>query len=220
MIIKANSQTFFVFDLDDTLFFEIDYLKSAFKSIARNIEPKLYMKLYNQMLSIYLSGGNTFEKVISQYPNKKLNTDELLCDYRNHFPKIRLREGVLEMLLKIKANNGKIGIITNGRGTTQRNKIESLGLIQIIDEILISEEFGFEKPNEAIYKHFMRINQKYQYYYFGDNLTNDFITAKRFGWFCIGIIDKKHIRKFETSEFSLDFLPHVFIRKFTEIEIF
>lgn len=123
------------------------------------------------------------------------------------------------MLVKIKSKNSKIGIITNGRSITQRNKIGALGLGQLIDETIISEEFGFEKPNEAVYKYFLKKDYKWQFYYFGDNLKNDFITPKKLDWCCIGVIDENSIHKFNVSEFSREYLPHIFIKEFSEIEI-
>lgn len=219
MIIKANPETYFVFDLDDTLYSEIDFLKSAFKYIASRIDSNSCFQLYEEMFHLFKSGGNAFEYIIEKFP-EKMNTIEKLLDlYRNHSPEISLKEGVLEMLVKIKIKNGKIGIITNGRSVTQRNKIEALGLDQFIDETIISEEFGFEKPNEAIYKYFLKKEQKWQFYYFGDNLKNDFIAPKKLNWCCIGVIDENNIHKFNVTEFSNEYLPHIFIEKFTEIEI-
>jgi putative hydrolase of the HAD superfamily len=38
---------YFIFDLDDTLVYELDYLKSAYKEIALSLEDE---KLFYQML--------------------------------------------------------------------------------------------------------------------------------------------------------------------------
>lgn len=219
MIIKANSETFFVFDLDDTLYSEIDYLKSAFKYIASSIEPESFTQLYDEMFSIYKSGGNTFEYIIKNFKKKNYTKEYLLNLYRSHFPQIELKEGVLEMLDKIKEKKGKIGIITNGRSITQRNKIKSLGLEPFIDITIISEEIGFEKPNEMVYKDFLKMNSIYQFYYFGDNLTNDFITPRSQGWCCVGVINEYSIHKINISDIKQEYLPHLFINKFSEIQI-
>ena len=39
MDIKVNAQTVVVFDLDDTLYNEVQYLKSAYLEIATTLEP-------------------------------------------------------------------------------------------------------------------------------------------------------------------------------------
>jgi putative hydrolase of the HAD superfamily len=219
MIIEANDRSYFVFDLDDTLYSEIDFVKSAFKFIAFNTESDLALELYEKMLQLFLSGGNAFSYVLEKFPGKQRTIDDLLYIYRNHIPEISLKEGVFEMLTNIKSKNGQIGLITNGRYITQRNKIEALKLEQIIDDTIISEQFGFEKPNEEVFKYFQKKNQKSNFFYFGDNLKIDFISPKRLGWYCIGIIDENAIHRFSIADFSQEYLPHAFIKKYTEIEI-
>ena len=87
------------FDLDDTLYKEIDYLKSAYREIIsyaltkHNYESDSYIELslrsYEGMISTFYEGGNAF-----QYLNQLLNLDlpiqEYLNIYRNHKPIISL----------------------------------------------------------------------------------------------------------------------------------
>ena len=219
MIIKADFRTCFVFDLDDTLYYEVDFLKSAYRYIASNVDTESFMQLSEEMYGIYRSGGNAFEYIINKFPEKHISKDYLLAMYRNHLPQIHLNNGVLEMLEKIKLKNGTVGIITNGRSITQRNKIKSLGLEPFTDIIIISEEIGFEKPNEMVYKDFLKKKSISQFYYFGDNLTNDFISPRILGWCCIGIINENNINKSDITVVSQECLPHLFIKEFSEIEI-
>jgi putative hydrolase of the HAD superfamily len=219
MILKSDQNSFFVFDLDDTLYHEIDYLKSAYHSIAGEISSDQDDVLYNKLLNIYLTGGNPFKFLIEKFPKRNLSVEKLLSLYRNHYPNISLNDGVLEMLKKIKKKDGRTGIITDGRGITQRNKIHALGLEGLIDKLVISEEFGSEKPVSELYESFMEKDCERQYYYFGDNLSKDFISPKNLGWCCIGVIDNDGIHKQILDEYSTSFLPHIFINKFTEIEI-
>lgn len=219
MIIKADSKSCFVFDLDDTLYHEIDFLKSAYKSIANEISVECKDILYNEMLNIYFSGGNPFRFLIEKYPKKNLTLEKLLYLYRNHYPIISLKDGVLQTLMNIKKNEGSTGIITDGRSITQRNKIQSLGLEKLIDRIVISEEFGAEKPAPVLFQSFMDKEVKNHYYYFGDNLSKDFIAPKKLGWYCVGIQDDSNIYKQDLSEYTAEFLPHTFINEFTEIGI-
>ena len=123
------------------------------------------------------------------------------------------------MIQGIKRGQSKFGIITDGRIVTQRNKLEALGLSQLIDKLLISEEFGASKPDSALYESFMESENLKQFYYIGDNIHKDFITPKRLGWFCIGILDAENVHGQKISEVSNEYLPHIFIRNFTEIGI-
>ena len=86
MIIKADSTTYFVFDLDDTLYQEIEYLKSAYYAIACEISPDIAGTLYDEMIKIYLSGDNCFQFILEKYPAKNLSIEKLLNLYRNHYP--------------------------------------------------------------------------------------------------------------------------------------
>jgi putative hydrolase of the HAD superfamily len=219
MIIKADSESYFVFDLDDTLYRERDFLKSAYYDICKEVLPEYAMNLYNEIIGIHDSGGNAFKFLVEKYPAKKISLEKLLYLYRNHHPNISLREGVLEMIQGIKRGQSKFGIITDGRIVTQRNKLEALGLSQLIDKLLISEEFGASKPDSALYESFMESENLKQFYYIGDNIHKDFITPKRLGWFCIGILDAENVHGQKLSEVSNEYLPHIFIRNFTEIGI-
>src|SRR5687768_7938092 len=94
MQIKINSKTFFVFDLDDTLFQEIDFLKSAYSHISSKISPTDHHDIYNQMLQRYHNKENVFEWVISRYRQAApdLSIQWLLKEYREHVPSIQLSE--------------------------------------------------------------------------------------------------------------------------------
>ena len=219
MIIKADKHTCFVFDLDDTLYLEMDYLKSAYKAISYLIEPEHSDELYTEMLEIYFSGNNSFGFLLEKYPKMNLSVEKLLNLYRNHQPKIILREGVFDLLFEIKNRGSKIGIITDGRGNTQRNKIKALGIESMIDKLVISEEFGNEKPAPVLFESIMKNEAFKQFYFFGDNPNKDFIAPKRLGWCCIGILDNKNIHYKDPSELSFEYLPHMFINRFTDIEI-
>jgi putative hydrolase of the HAD superfamily len=219
MIIKADSNSYFVFDLDDTLYSEIDYLKSAFKSIAKKIAPDNFKSLYDEMLNTYISGSDTFRLLIEKYPEKSLTVEKLLYLYRNHYPNITLKVGALEIFTEIRKRKGKIGLITDGRSITQRNKLKALGIDSYFDRIVISEEFGCQKPDLSVFESFMRGEDSLKLYYIGDNITKDFIAPKKLGWTCIGIINKDNIHAEDITEAPKEHLPHIFINKFTEIEI-
>lgn len=219
MIIKANKKSYFIFDLDDTLYSEIDFLKSAFRYIALDADPQSPEILYQTMLDIYVSEQDVFDYIVHTFPSRHYTKDYLINLYRSHNPEISLRQGVSDLLLKIKSKDAKIGLITNGRSITQKNKINALGIEKFLDKILISEEFGFEKPNEEVYRNFLNPDEINQYFYFGDNLDIDFISPKKLGWLCIGIHNNNNIRDIDISRFSYEYQPHFFIENFTEIKI-
>ena len=61
-------------------------------------------------------------------------------------------EGVVEVLETIRKGGYKIALIANGDSTGARNVITSCGLADYFDAIVISEEYGIEKPAREIFQ--------------------------------------------------------------------
>jgi putative hydrolase of the HAD superfamily len=208
----------FVFDLDDTLYKEIDYLKSAYKEIATKLEAIGVIDAYPQMIAWYETKQNVFDK-INEYYHLNVSNYDLLNWYRYHLPHISLSEGATDLLKSIIAYGNKVGLITDGRSKTQRNKIEALGLLQYVDsdDIIISEEFGSEKPNPRNYEYFEVKYPEAEYIYIADNTDKDFVMPNRLGWVTIGLLDDGrniHRQKLNTEE---DFQPRIWLKSLTEI---
>lgn len=217
MDITVNQNTVITFDLDDTLYNEIEYLKSAYRYIANKLDDTNSAELYAYIFSLYRDGKNVFDYLSADYNTSK----EVLIDiYRNHIPNIKLFDHTLDFMKSIQKNNGKIAIITDGRKSTQLNKIKSLGIFELIDKIIISEEIGSEKPAiqnyKAIEEHFKRSN----YCYIADNLKKDFITPNTLGWGTIGLIDNGlNIHSKNHNYFNDKHKPKHFIESFENIKI-
>ena len=186
MDIKIDSKTVVSYDLDDTLYNEIEYLKSAYQYLAKQHNPDNWKKLYFEMFSRYRSGENAFAFLSAGY---KQPIEEIIDVYRNHKPDLQVMPGVLEVFNKIKKQHGKIAIITDGRSITQRNKIRALGLEPYIDFLVISEETGFQKPGKENFQKVMHAFNAQNYWYVADNVKKDFIAPKSLGWNTIGLID-------------------------------
>lgn len=178
---------YIVFDLDDTLMYEIDFLKSAYCEIANALDSENAVALYNVMLSKFLEKKNVFGYLLKEYDGYTL--ESLLEMYRNHYPILSLNEGVNEIIQFCKKNGYRVGLITDGRSITQRNKLKSLNIEDEFDKIIISEEFGSAKPDERNFKIFHSKHVS-EYYYIGDNITKDFIAPNKLGWTTICLIDK------------------------------
>lgn len=209
-----------IFDLDDTLYYEIDFLKSAYIEIAlkisleKNIDKQV---IYDSMLLMFKRKENVFNGVIEKY-NTKLNIQDLLHIYRNHKPKICLTEDRLALIKELYKSNIPMGIITDGRSIQQRNKLKALGVINVIDEIVISEEFGSEKPDVRNYQYFENKYGDSNYYYIGDNTCKDFVTANALGWTTIKLISKGfNIHNFDESIFDSKYLAKHSISNFGEL---
>lgn len=176
-----NNVSGVIFDLDDTLYSEKDYVKSGYKAIAEQF-PEIEdaeRKLWNA----FLNGEKAIDNVFASTGMEGKKAVALQI-YRGHMPTIELYEGVANMLHRIKESGKKIGLITDGRPEGQRNKIASLKLR--VDEIIVTDELGgiqYRKPNAKAFelmKERMQMDYK-RMIYIGDNISKDFIAPEKLG---------------------------------------
>ena len=201
------------FDLDDTLYKEIDFLESAYKEIA---DSAGHPEMQPQMVKWYREGLNVFQEL-----NQILNVDTPITDYlkkyRNHYPTISLSNGVEDTLNELKHKGVILGLITDGRSISQRNKLKALRIESLFDDILISEETGYSKPSERPYVFFMEKYPQCSYLYLGDNPAKDFIAANRLRWMTVCLIDNgKNIHK-QDFELGNEYLPLLKINHISEL---
>ncbi len=210
-----------VFDLDDTLYKEIAFLKSAYRNISVLVAGETYNsgEIFNYMLENYYNGEDVFTKVLDKY-SSSLTKDDLLVEYRTHFPFIELPDESALLLNYLRDNNIILGILTDGRAITQRNKIKALGLHEFVSNgnILISEEFGSSKPAVINYQYFEnRHSDVSRFFYIGDNPRKDFQSPNRLGWQTIGLIDDGHnIHKQDVVPRS-DFQPQIWVERLSDL---
>jgi putative hydrolase of the HAD superfamily len=214
MEIRVKANDFFIFDLDDTLYSELTFLQSAYREIAKMLDAANTESLFAEMLQRYRHGGNVFKWLVEKHPN--VTVEFLLNVYRHHVPMISFYDGVEDFLLTLRKLNIPIGLITDGRSVTQRNKLKALGAEQLFAEIIISEEFGCEKPDPRVFRFF---NDKYpgkHFYYFADNPTKDFAVPASLGWTTVCLRDAGfNIHRQELPGTAIQYL----IESFADIKI-
>ena len=174
-----------IFDLDDTLFHEIDYVKSGFESVAieakekfgiENAEEK-FLRLFRENKS------GVFDRFAGENGLSKDAILRFIEIYRNHMPNIFLPDGTKITLETLRRKGYKLGIITDGRPRGQRNKINALGLKNFVDKIIITDELGgteFRKPHPEAFEIMCKefgINPE-EAVYVGDNPQKDFAIKK------------------------------------------
>ncbi|NER13989.1 HAD-IA family hydrolase [Leptobacterium flavescens] len=217
MTIKVDKNTVIVFDLDDTLYNELDYLRSAYRLIAGKVDPEKPAELFLRMFAMYRNKENVFEFLEKEYG---ADIGELLHIYRTHSPDIELKPGVLNIIESIRQKGGKTAIITDGRSITQRNKVKALGLEALMDEFIISEETGTEKPHPQNFELVQNKLEGTVYYYIGDNLKKDFISPNSLGWKTIALIDRGlNIHSGNHLYLKEENKPQAYIFGFKELEI-
>ncbi|WP_394749412.1 HAD family hydrolase [Spongiimicrobium salis] len=218
MDIKVDTNTVVCFDLDDTLYNEIEYLKSSYKEIAQHLEGHHWKPLYARMFSLYRQKNDVFSFLTETYTT--ISKEQLLTLYRNHKPNITLFPEIRNIFDAIKKHGGILVVITDGRSVTQRNKIQSLGIQSYLDRIVISEEIGTEKPSETNFKVIEEDFENGRYYYFGDNFKKDFITPNKRNWISVGLLDNGlNIHNNTYAHYTEGLAPQHLIASFREVKV-
>ncbi|MGV3483058.1 MAG: HAD family hydrolase, partial [Planctomycetaceae bacterium] len=171
-----------VFDLDDTLYDEADYVRSGKLAIA-----ELVSRLYGtDITEILLNEPGDFLEAACQAIQLPMTAKPtLLWTYRLHRPRIEPRAGAHELWMRLRQRGDAICILTDGRAITQRLKVEALGMAP--DGLYISEDLGAEKPSPV---GFRRVEQEFpadEYIYVADNPKKDFIAPIQIGWRTFGL---------------------------------
>lgn len=208
-----------VFDLEDTLYQEIDFLKSGYHAVADYLTRNLGISdLYEEMMEAYQAGEkDVFQKVLDKH-HLTLDKSELLDIYRYHIPQIHL-DGMVRSVLEQLQGNCHLALITDGRPKTKKNIINALGLSDFFDgsDIYISEEVGHLKTAPYSFEKIMETYPQSQYVYVGDNPIKDFLVPNRLGWMTVCLLD--HGQNIHSQDFSLatEFLPQRKIKVITEL---
>ena len=192
-----------IFDLDDTLISEREYIKSGFSMVASVLAKENELDedvVFNKMYELFFeSNKNVFNRTL-EYFSIIYNMDYikyLIRIYREHEPSLNFYDDVLETLKDLRSCGYKLGIITDGYKETQLRKIEALNCRKLFDEIIVTDELGREywKPHKKSYQTMaerLNIDIK-EMCYVGDNEEKDFITANKLGVFTICIKRKNGI---------------------------
>jgi len=199
-----------VFDLEDTLYPERDFVVSAFRAVSALLDGGAAL---DRMVELFDSGeADVFGRALDE-TGSDLSKEHLLRTYREHVPTLTLDPNVRELLEQLARDDHPLGLITDGRSLTQRNKIEALGLGTILDEIVISEEFGSGKPDKRNYRHFESRFPGRPCAYVADNPVKDFVSPNRLGWTTVCLLDRgSNIHPQDFDAFADEYLPEYRIR--------
>lgn len=183
-----------LFDLDDTLTNEIDYVKSGFDAIANEF-PSI-TNCSEKLMAAFENTEKPINKVLEDAGMlTEANVKKAIDIYRNHKPDTKFIPGAQECLITLRKQGKKLGVITDGRPEGQRAKIEALKLGKFVDKIIITDELGgieFRKPNPKAYElmqEFFHVSFE-KMAYVGDNAKKDFIAPEKLGMKSVYLINK------------------------------
>ncbi|SFT25324.1 HAD family hydrolase [Paenibacillus sp. BC26] len=176
-----------IFDLDDTLISEKQYIKSGFRHIARVLNEKMLIdenKVFEHLIQLFEeSPKHVFNRLLNKYGLTFAEEDilQLIKEYRNHLPTIDFYDDVLPCLELLKKQGLMLGIITDGYAEAQRQKIKAIKANDYVKEIVVTDELGREywKPHPKSFEIIKnRLNVEYsEMLYVGDNPEKDFYIS-------------------------------------------
>lgn len=178
-----------MFDLDDTLYKEQDFVRSGFNAVAELLKASGRQASLEELLALRAAGCQDPFATILARCGANVAKEDLVAAYRDHHPRLSLSMETSALLNNWRSSSRTIGLITDGRSVTQRNKIAALGLAGAFDYVVISEEIGASKPNELSFRSFESRYPGRELVYVGDNLAKDFVTPNRLGWTTVCLLD-------------------------------
>lgn len=157
-----------LFDLDDTL---CDYstarearLRYAFSLDAAGLPrpqplPDLDLMIA-ESIKMHPHGVDHFEALFRKFGLEDPGVAEAAARWyrENRFHRLAYFPNAEDVLRAVRRVEGSpevvrpVGIITNGPTEVQRAKIDLLGVAELVDFILVSEEFGAAKPDASIFE--------------------------------------------------------------------
>jgi putative hydrolase of the HAD superfamily len=183
------------FDLDNTLYDTSKYYHRAFESISKSLSKKtkqnknlIYHKLCVRWIEKTSMYPNLFDDVLSKLGIED-NIQEIVEIFNNQSIKKEDYYSDASTILKKLKNQYKLGIITDGNITRQKNKIEKFDMNEIIDLVVYTKKIA-PKPSPLPFEY--AINEleiePSESYYIADNPKIDFFGAKKVGMNTVRIL--------------------------------
>jgi putative hydrolase of the HAD superfamily len=188
------------FDLDDCLFnstglSQIARIKGidAMINLGLKIERQKALLLLQEIVDEYGSNSSNhydyFIRRLNQYENYSISFNEqvryvaaaVMAYHAQKIKLITLYDDVKNCLESLKDTSIKTAIITDGRPVKQYEKILRLGIDDLIDLVVISDEIGIRKPNPKLFSYCLNKFQVkgHETIYVGDNIYKDIVPAKQ-----------------------------------------
>jgi len=188
-----------LFDLDDTLYEEKQFVAGGFKTVAEYLSIKYrvdYDKVFKILKDDFEKGlrRKNFDVLLKKLAIEKEPVENLVKIYREHLPAISLYPDAKITLKSLKSCGFKLGLITDGYPVVQRNKILALGIKDFFEFIIINDvDKGLSKRDESSFKRIFSLLKvrPENTIYVGDNPLKDFFAAKKLGVITVRVKRKK-----------------------------
>jgi putative hydrolase of the HAD superfamily len=175
-----------VFDLDDTLYDEINFVRSGFRYVARFLDSCRENEIFSFMWGLFcnIGSGRIFDETVAAF-DLSVEVSQLVDLYRYHPPNIGL-PGDSKQILENLGGVCPLALITDGPGRMQKNKFFAMGLDQWIEFPVFTSLHDTSKPEEKAFRLVMQyFSDETKFLYFADNPAKDFIAPRNLGWLTV-----------------------------------
>lgn len=180
-----------VFDLDDTLYLERDFANSGFAHLGVWVQATHGVAGFEAACRALFEAGErrrVFDLACARlgWAGGAARVPEMIAAYRAHPPRIGLCPDAARWL---DTHPGPFGLITDGPGQMQANKIAALGLDARIAHRCVTDWLGpgRGKPHPAAFALMEEAGGRGRMVYVADNPAKDFVTPKARGWLTVQV---------------------------------
>ena len=204
-----------VFDLDDTLYEELSYVRGGFRAVAEFIAERTgrvaadecYDWLNEEMEAN--GRGQVFDAVLERVgARSRAMVGCCLQTYRTHKPELRLHEDAERALERY--GHCPLYIVTDGNQRVQESKLRALGLYgeKGIKRCWISRRYGVhnEKPSPYCFLRISKLEkaEPERIVYIGDNPNKDFVGIKPLGFRTVRVLRGAFAAVRKSPEYEAD----------------
>lgn len=154
----AITKTFetFGFDIDEEIIQTYSRINESYwKRLEKGEITKLEV-LRGRFETLFLSfapGGTLQHKTIDRKRLQKISVEDFRLVYQDNLGKVYCyQDDSLEVCKKLQTQGFHQFVITNGVVQTQKSRLKMAGFYDVMDDIFISEEIGFDKPDARFFE--------------------------------------------------------------------
>ena len=221
-----------IFDLDDTLYDESQFVAGGLKAVSRLGEERWGWDAVKSLDTLHEvlardGRGKVFDRWLEGHGAWSASrARDCVRAYRSHSPDIELFPAGRRMIDRYRAR-GPLYLVTDGNKIVQRNKVDALELWPDFKRIFITHRFGVAaaKPSTRCFE---RIKAEAdcawrEMVYVGDNPAKDFVNLNALGVVTVRVLTGAHSKTpalpghdalFTIPD--LDALPDVLAARFPE----
>lgn len=201
-----------VFDLDDTLYEELSFVRSGFDAVADYLVPILNLPKNEMIKGLQAELRIQREQVFDRFLLKRGIKSQRLVQccvrvYRSHEPSLTLFPEATACLARL--NQYPIYIVTDGNHLVQRKKVLALKLDKWVRYCFYTHAHGLDhrKPSPYCFEKICHLEQvsPSSVVYIADNPHKDFIGIKPLGFQTIRVLTGPYRHDKVSKVYDADF---------------